>query len=700
MKSLRTTLNAGFTLVEMLVVAPIIILAIGAFIALIVNLTGEVMSSRGANMLTYNLQDALNRIEEDVKLSAGYLATNSIPFGSTNPQGRGGVNSTTNFILTDPTHGTALILNSYATNGNPVSINSGLIYLADKPNDCSDYAAYSKNRPMTTNIVYFIDGDGTLWRRVIMPLDYDNPATYCGSSVPWQRPTCIDNPARHSFCKTNDEKLLEHVGTDGFHVDYYTAASNSVPVTITGATTTADLQSATTVSIALRATDTIAGREISKAGTLRVSRLDTNASAVGDLHAPTGAPASPALASSVTDGHIVTYTWPQVATATSYSVRYRVNSGAWSTATTLTNTNRSYAIHSGWNGDTVEMQITAHNDAGSSATVARSTAIPLYAPSVLQNNWNNYSPDFATAAFTKTSEGVVVLRGLVKRAGSAVGGETIFQLPEDYRPSAPIMFTTMTDPNTASRIDIQPNGNVIISSGSGGWIAFDGIRFIPTSTSSITFQPLTMVNGWVNYDTNWTAASYAKDSLNRTFTRGLIRSGSTTAASLIGALPAGFSSPSYLHIPTYTGSGFGLFSPSQVNSTYSAGAGLQYKTGSNGYLSIESMFYNDYTGWTSLPLQNGWVWYSSAGIFSTPAYIKAADGIVSLKGLIMSGTTTAGTTIATLPAGYRPSSRLIFEVVNNSAASRVDVYPTGQVIIQTGGNVWLALDNISFVAEQ
>lgn len=47
--------NRGFTLVEIMVISPIIILAIGAFIAMIITMTGEVLSSRAANMLAYDV---------------------------------------------------------------------------------------------------------------------------------------------------------------------------------------------------------------------------------------------------------------------------------------------------------------------------------------------------------------------------------------------------------------------------------------------------------------------------------------------------------------------------------------------------------------------------------------------------------------------------------------------------------------------
>ena len=75
----RTVIQTGgFTLVEMLIIAPIVILVIGVFVSAIVNMTGEVLSVRGANALTYNVQNALNTIDADVKASGGYLATNNI----------------------------------------------------------------------------------------------------------------------------------------------------------------------------------------------------------------------------------------------------------------------------------------------------------------------------------------------------------------------------------------------------------------------------------------------------------------------------------------------------------------------------------------------------------------------------------------------------------------------------------------------
>ncbi|MES2630503.1 MAG: hypothetical protein V4611_00935 [Patescibacteria group bacterium] len=274
--------SAGFTLIEMMVIAPIVILAIGSFIAVVVSLSGEVLSSRASNVLAYDVQGALNQIETDVKLSSSFLAANSISFNATNnPQGYGAVGSTTNFSSTGGTSGTSLILASPATNADPLSTTARMIYLANDPNSCATYAEYSKNEPLMTNIIYFTDSAGTLWKRTVMPYGYDNAALRCGANTTWQRPSCQIGYT-NAFCKTNDEKLVEGVGSTGLSINYYPTADSTTPSSTatspTEATRKDALKSMQTVSVTIVAGDTIAGRDISRSGTLRVTRLDTNAS--------------------------------------------------------------------------------------------------------------------------------------------------------------------------------------------------------------------------------------------------------------------------------------------------------------------------------------------------------------------------------------------------------------------------------------
>lgn len=93
---------------------------------------------------------------------------------------------------------------------------------------------------------------------------------------------------------------------------------------------------------------------------------------------------------------------------------------------------------------------------------------------------------------------------------------------------------------------------------------------------------------------------------------------------------------------------------------------------------------------STLTLQNSWVLFGSpyhgtAGSTSL-SYSKDVMGVVRLHGVIKSGTTTNGTIIGNLPAGYRPAFRTFFAVgqvtsggVNSYA--RVDVAANGDVII-------------------
>ncbi|MEO3978762.1 hypothetical protein [Streptomyces sp. CAU 1734] len=102
--------------------------------------------------------------------------------------------------------------------------------------------------------------------------------------------------------------------------------------------------------------------------------------------------------------------------------------------------------------------------------------------------------------------------------------------------------------------------------------------------------------------------------------------------------------------------------------------------------------------WTALPLNNGWTSYGSS--FQPPVYQRQIDGTVQLAGLIAPGTLTAGTTVATLPAGYRPTADHIYRVSAGAATAVADIYvrSSGALTIQNtaGTVVWLSLSTIRF----
>ena len=99
--------------------------------------------------------------------------------------------------------------------------------------------------------------------------------------------------------------------------------------------------------------------------------------------------------------------------------------------------------------------------------------------------------------------------------------------------------------------------------------------------------------------------------------------------------------------------------------------------------------------WHSFAYSNGWVDYGAP--YSPAGYRKLSSGLVVLKGLVMNGTAT---TIATLPAGYRPGIQLLFGAQTSpNVMCRVDVSTAG-VINHTGGSAgWISLNGITFLAE-
>ena len=171
--------SKGFTIVELLVVAPIVLLTISILIGVIINVTGDTIATRSQNLLSYNVQDSLNRIEQDVYRTTNFLSVNSISISS--PQG---YNNDTTAFKNVGTNGLMLILSLPATNKNPLTNDYRPIYLSNSPYTCAS-SDVSKNNQMMINIVYFVK-DSTLWRRTLMPSNYAS----AGCETPYQKPSC------------------------------------------------------------------------------------------------------------------------------------------------------------------------------------------------------------------------------------------------------------------------------------------------------------------------------------------------------------------------------------------------------------------------------------------------------------------------------------------------------------------------------
>lgn len=107
------------------------------------------------------------------------------------------------------------------------------------------------------------------------------------------------------------------------------------------------------------------------------------------------------------------------------------------------------------------------------------------------------------------------------------------------------------------------------------------------------------------------------------------------------------------------------------------------------------------SAWILPTLQNGWVQYSTYNNVSTwaDAAYRQKFNEVQLRGLVKNPSNQkAGTTIFTLPAGYRPPRSLVLVTDGDGLKVRIDVSSNGEVVMNTDniGNNYVSLDPVRF----
>lgn len=655
--------SKGFTLVEILIIAPVVIIVISGLIALMISIVGEVLTSRDQTNMTFETQDALDRIEQDTRLTTQFLTTSGTLFS---PQG-----SDSNFTGTAAFASTnTLILGTLTTDKNPIDTTRQLIYYAGQPNLCGAQQSY--NRVFQAKVMYFIKS-GSLWRRAALP-NYNTNAlldddTVC--SAPWQQNSCSPGYNPVSRCQTNDSEVMRNV--DSFSVKYFDTPKSTTDIG------PAQALAATTIEVTLNGKKTTAGREFTTSGSVRATKLNNI-----DVNLPI--PYTPTVTSQVDiSGPSVTFSWPAVPLASSYAISYNINGGSWINAINNSQT-LSYTVNAN-RADTITMNVYARNSSGSSDPGSAAGAIPGWTACNLQNGWYNYGPGWSMNGYTKTNNHVVMLKGMI--AGGAVG-TPVCNLPVGFRPTKNLIFQTASA-DAPSRIDITTGGDVYVLNGNSAWVTLDSINFVAT-TAPYSWVPLTLANGYTNYGgATYSPMQVSKDALGRVHAQGLIKG--PTGFFVAANLPAGHQAPIYYHLPAASNSPFNYFG---------LGGNIDSKNlNGTDYYSIQAMFYTSAhnANWIDLPtLQGGWVWFGAG--YPTPQYTKSSDGIVTVRGLIKSGSMAFDTLLTTLPPGYRPKDRLVIHTSACGQYGRIDVTDSGQIRGMSTNSCWTSLDAINFVAEQ
>ncbi len=106
--------------------------------------------------------------------------------------------------------------------------------------------------------------------------------------------------------------------------------------------------------------------------------------------------------------------------------------------------------------------------------------VPGYTSMSLLNGWQNNGDTAqwkqSTAGYRKHDDGTVELTGLIK--GTTVG-TNICNLPAGFRPAnqKAAVVVCAANGDTLGTLKIQPNGNVLFSSGAPGLVFLTGVRF-------------------------------------------------------------------------------------------------------------------------------------------------------------------------------------------------------------------------------
>lgn len=339
------------------------------------------------------------------------------------------------------------------------------------------------------------------------------------------------------------------------------------------------------------------------------------------------------------------------------------------------------------------------------------TALPLNAP------WANYGGGFAGAAYYRSVEGIVWLRGLVK---TGTIGSTIATLPVGYRPAGKRMFQVggAGTGDASCRVDVMDDGSIImravngLASGAVPYVSLSGIAFPCAEVAPHeAWTPVTMANSFYSYSTvdpAWPVASYWEDHVGRLWLRGLAGRATSPAGAdtAYASVPAKYVPAKMQHLSGV--SNLNTFSSQDFGN---AGvANLRWKTtGGHGYTffslptapivpaAIESK--GSYALMT--PLLNSWVNYDTIvgnpGLYPYAAVWRAPDGFIHMRGLIANG--TVGQDIAALGPGDRAEPELhIFSAPASEQFSRDDIYQTS-VKALAGATGWRSLDTIFYLRE-
>jgi hypothetical protein len=228
------TKRSGFTLVEVAVVTPILILVATGLIVGLVLMANNISGPNRQNSLIRNQHQALSALESDIVNSTGFLADNFMTSGTA---------QIGDYTFSDPNSADyssppRLLILKYNLSQNPSDTGRTIPSFINVPypsgNPCSPTTITDENNTEPIIIVYYVktetDSGKTLYRRTLT-------ASRSNPSIDALGPECLTKLARRSCqqvtpptCNNQDLRLTDSSGLKDFQIVFYTAPDTLVPI--------------------------------------------------------------------------------------------------------------------------------------------------------------------------------------------------------------------------------------------------------------------------------------------------------------------------------------------------------------------------------------------------------------------------------------------------------------------------------------
>lgn len=233
----------GFTLVEVLVISPIMLVVVGAVVTFLFNQFGQMTKLNGQLNLQLEAQNILFNIQEDLWYAQNFVSDlNSNLNDPYQPQGGWRSSTTPPTLLTS---NASLTTSPRDANRQPVYINEA---------GCSPPDGNGDNSVLFNNYIYFASGTN-LYKRIVSA-----PSTLALCSTPYEKQSC---PAANASASCPADRILsDHLNT--FSVTYYD--------TNNGVVTTPENAESVKVDIGLK--DKAFGEDIFASSSLRIRKIN------------------------------------------------------------------------------------------------------------------------------------------------------------------------------------------------------------------------------------------------------------------------------------------------------------------------------------------------------------------------------------------------------------------------------------------